>query len=145
MNNTKSNVSFYILFAFSFLMVFLSGVSLIGNANQDQLSGKVLFNDKTPVQDVVINLLEKDDLSLVASEMPDTWGEYSFNKIQPGDYYISVQQLDQTQKVYGPIHISKIDDRIEVKPITVYLTKSTQAVISDSQFNSVNYIPIGYS
>ncbi|MBP9134149.1 MAG: hypothetical protein KBF75_08990 [Saprospiraceae bacterium] len=138
MNNTKSNVSFYILFAFSFLMVFLSGVSLIGNANQDQLSGKVLFNDKTPVQDVVINLLEKDDLSLVASEMPDTWGEYSFNKIQPGDYYISVQQLDQTQKVYGPIHISKIDDRIEVKPITVYLTKSTQAVISDSQFNSAS-------
>jgi hypothetical protein len=138
MNSTKSNVSFYILFAFSFLMVFLSGVSLIGNANQDQLSGKVLFNDKTPVQDVVINLLEKDDLSLVASEMPDTWGEYSFNKIQPGDYYISVQQLDQTQKVYGPIHISKIDDRIEVKPITVYLTKSTQAVISDSQFNSAS-------
>jgi len=138
MINTKSNVSFYILFAFSFLMVFLSGVSLIGNANQDQLSGKVLFNDKTPVQDVVINLLEKDDLSLVASEMPDTWGEYSFNKIQPGDYYISVQQLDQTQKVYGPIHISKIDDRIEVKPITVYLTKSTQAVISDSQFNSAS-------
>ena len=138
MNNTKSNVSFYILFAFSFLMVFLSGVSLIGNANQDQLSGKVLLNDKTPVQDVVINLLEKDDLSLVASEMPDTWGEYSFNKIQPGDYYISVQQLDQTQKVYGPIHISKIDDRIEVKPITVYLTKSTQAVISDSQFNSAS-------
>ena len=138
MNNTKSNVSFYILFAFSFLMVFLSGVSLIGNANQDQLSGKVLFNDKTPVQDVVINLLEKDDLSLVASEMPDTWGEYSFNKIQPGDYYISVQQLDQTQKVYGPIHISKIDDRIEVKPITVYPTKSTQAVISDSQFNSAS-------
>ena len=138
MNNTKSNVSFYILFAFSFLMVFLSGVSLIGNANQDQLSGKVLFNDKTPVQDVVINLLEKDDLSLVASEMPDTWGEYSFNKIQPGDYYISVQQLDQTQKVYGPIHISKIDDPIEVKPITVYLTKSTQAVISDSQFNSAS-------
>lgn len=138
MNNTKSNVSFYILFAFSFLMVFLSGVSLIGNANQDQLSGKVLFNDKTPVQDVVINLLEKDDLSLVASEMPDTWGEYSFNKIQPGDYYISVQQLDQTQKVYGPIHISKINDRIEVKPITVYLTKSTQAVISDSQFNSAS-------
>ena len=138
MNNTKSNVSIYILFAFTFLMVFLSGVSLIGNANQDQLSGKVLFNDKTPVQDVVINLLEKDDLSLVASEMPDTWGEYSFNKIQPGDYYISVQQLDQTQKVYGPIHISKIDDRIEVKPITVYLTKSTQAVISDSQFNSAS-------
>lgn len=138
MNNTKSNVSFYILFAFSFLMVFLSGVSLIGNANQDQLSGKVLFNDKTPVQDVVINLLEKDDLSLVASEMPDTWGEYSFNKIQPGDYYISVQQLDQTQKVYGPIHISKINDRIEVKPITVYPTKSTQAVISDSQFNSAS-------
>ena len=138
MNNTKSNVSFYILFAFSFLMVFLSGVSLIGNANQDQLSGKVLLNDKTPVQDVVINLLEKDDLSLVASEMPDTWGEYSFNEIQPGDYYISVQQLDQTQKVYGPIHISKIDDRIEVKPITVYLTKSTQAVISDSQFNSAS-------
>jgi len=138
MNSTKSNVSFYILFAFSFLMVFLSGVSLIGNANQDQLSGKVLFNDKTPVQDVVINLLEKDDLSLVASEMPDTWGEYSFNKIQPGDYYISVQQLDQTQKVYGPIHISKINDRIEVKPITVYPTKSTQAVISDSQFNSAS-------
>jgi len=119
-------------------MVFLSGVSLIGNANQDQLSGKVLFNDKTPVQDVVINLLEKDDLSLVASEMPDTWGEYSFNEIQPGDYYISVQQLDQTQKVYGPIHISKINDRIEVKPITVYPTKSTQAVISDSQFNSAS-------
>ncbi|MCO6460858.1 MAG: hypothetical protein J5I59_05605 [Saprospiraceae bacterium] len=140
MNTTlKSKVTFYTLFIFSFFMVFLTSATLIVDTNEGQLTGKVLFSDKTPVQDVVVNVLKKDDLSLVSSEMPDTWGKYSFNNLKPGEYYISVQKMDQTQKVYGPIKIEDTLSKVKVKPITVIETaKATQAVIFANQYNSAS-------
>lgn len=88
--------------------------------------------DKTEVQDAVINVLAKNDLSLVSSQLTDD-KTFSIKGLAPGEYYISVQMEAQKQKVYGPVFVAKGKQKVVIKPIIIPVqANAAQAVVTAS-------------
>ncbi len=130
-NNLKSNLNSFGLLITSMFIILMTATALLVRPSDGVVNGKVVYTDKTNVQDAVINVLAKSDLSLVSSQLTDNYGSFSFKDIAPGEYYISVQLTEHDQKTYGPVFVAPGKQRIVIKPIIVPLhANASQAVIT---------------
>lgn len=132
-NNLKSNMTTSGLLIASMFIVLLTVTGLLIRPSEGVVNGKVVYMDKTEVQDAVINVLAKNDLSLVSSQLTDDKGTFSIKGLAPGEYYISVQMEAQKQKVYGPVFVAKGKQKVVIKPIIIPVqANAAQAVVTAS-------------
>lgn len=138
-NNFSSKVKLFTLLTLATLAVFVFGAALLIKPSESKLSGKVTYSDKSAVEDAVINILAEEDLSLVASGITETDGTFRFEELVPGEYYLSVQLMDQTQKVYGPFRIEDDKSHLVIKPLTLPVpAQEIKVVVSAAPVNTAS-------
>jgi len=138
-NNFSSKVKLFTLLTLSTLAVFVFGAALLIKPTESRLSGKVIYTDRTAVEDAVINILAEDDLSLVTSGITETDGTFRFKELSAGEYYLSIQLMDQTQKVYGPFRIEDGKSHLVIKPLTLPVpAQEIKVVVSTASVNTAS-------
>ena len=95
----------------------LLSATLLFQTSPVGVSGKLMYEDKTVVDDAVISILNVTDRSLVTSGITELDGTFTFKNIEEGSYLISIQIMDQPHKVYGPVHIGGKQSHLVIKPL----------------------------
>lgn len=101
------------------LLAILLCTPLFFQASPAGISGKLVYEDKTVVDDAVISILNVEDRSLITSGLTDLDGTFKFDQMEEGSYLISIQLLDQSHKVYGPIHIGADQTKLVIKTLVL--------------------------
>jgi len=110
---------FSVIASFIFLLPFYM------EAQQQKLSGRVMYDNKKIVDDAMVSVLDASDNSVVVSELTAMDGTYHFNKLKEGNYMISVQVFGQPLKLYGPITIGKQPSQTVIDPFILATPKQT--------------------
>ena len=74
----------------NFLLLLLFSISLMANAQNGQVSGSLLENKDTPVPYASVLLKQSGDSVLYKGELTNESGQFVFQNIKPGTYYIHV-------------------------------------------------------
>ena len=122
------------------LLAILLCTPLFFQASPAGISGKLVFEDKTAVDDAVVSILNVDDRSLITSGLTDLDGTFKFDQMQEGSYLISIQVLDQPHKIYGPIHINADQTKLVIKTLVLPVppVKKKIAIVSADAEMSTN-------
>ncbi|MBT8229916.1 MAG: TonB-dependent receptor [Bacteroidia bacterium] len=124
----------------SLLLLFL--VPLLGNAQKSFIEGKLVDPDMNPVLFANVILYEATDSSLVKVETSDEAGDFKFNAVEGGDYFLSASyiglgdvQIDQV-KVSGtdPLDLGLIkfeSASVQLETAVVTATRSIVEVKPD--------------
>lgn len=101
------------------LLAILLCTPMFFQASPEGISGKLVYEDKTVVDDAVVSILDIEDRSLITSGLTGVDGTFKFDQMEEGSYFISIQVLDQPHKVYGPIHISADQTKLVIKTLVL--------------------------
>ena len=104
MDETKiiETMKYCLIFTFSLLLPTISYC-------QKQIGGRILKDDNSPAKFIQVSLLKADSTFLVAS-LTDSLGQYKFDSLKSGSYYISLGKI-----IYQEIEISENDQKISVE------------------------------
>jgi len=120
---------------FLFIAVLAININLFSQSASNkgnELSGTLLTNANTLMADAIIQLLKAADSSLIKTEFSDSKGEFKFNEVKPGSYFIltnvigyskfasPIFNFDASMKL-PPFHLKKSE--VELKEVSVTIHK----------------------
>ena len=103
--NRIQNLNFMKAFFIFILAIMAFSLQVFAQDQHNKLSGRVMYDNKTIVDDAMISILDAKDNSIIVSGITELDGTFSFSKLNKGKYKISVQVYGEPIKVYGPIVI----------------------------------------
>ena len=113
----------------SLLVILAFSLPVLAQDQFNKLSGKVMYDNKTVVDDAMVSILDAKDNSVVVSGITELDGSFSFGKLNTGKYMISVQVYGQPIKVYGPITIGDKGQHTVMETFYLNNTKATSDII----------------
>src|SRR4051812_6883385 len=71
-----------------------------------RITGRIIGEDKKPMEFVVVTLLKAEDSSLVKGSITDVDGKYAFENLTPGNFLVSASYTGFTKVMQGPYAIA---------------------------------------
>lgn len=119
------------------IFIFISAIlafslPAIAQDQLNKLSGKVMYDNKTIVDDAMVSILDAKDNSVIVSGITELDGTFSFAKLNTGKYMISVQVYGQPIKLYGPITIGDKGQHTVMETFYLNNPRATSEIIISS-------------
>lgn len=97
--------------------------------DKHSMSGKVMYDNRTNVDDAMISILDARDKSLVYSGLTNDDGSFNFSELKPGKYLVAVGVFGTPYKVYGPIEINKPVKHTILETFYIHKSKSNDGPV----------------
>lgn len=105
--NKIQNLNLLKTFFISIVTILTFSLPVFAQDQLNKISGKVMYDNKTVVDDAMVSILDSKDNSVIVSGITELDGTFSFTKLNAGKYMISVQVYGKPGKLYGPITIGE--------------------------------------
>jgi iron complex outermembrane recepter protein len=104
----------FILLTFIFINV------LNAQQNTGRVTGALIVEQKNANPDFILQLLSLPDSNIVASQKPDSLGQFTFTQLKEGRYVVIYFNNKVSKKIYSePFEVVKGNNQIHLKPIVV--------------------------
>ncbi len=92
-----------------------------------QLHGRIVGEDKKPIEYAIVTLLKAEDSSLVKGSITDEGGSFSFENITPGNFLVAATFTGYAKVMQGPFTVSA-DQNLAVPDIFMLPSKEEKEV-----------------
>ncbi|WP_207531705.1 TonB-dependent receptor [Desertivirga arenae] len=115
------------------LALFLNTINSFGQSTYS-ISGKVVNEQKEPLNFISISLLNLKDSTLVKTALSDKQGEYRFTPSKPGTYLIMANSVGFSKTYSGPLQLDSAHNSINLPALVlVGESKTLKAVTITAQ------------
>lgn len=86
-------------------------LSVSNSLFSQSITGRVADTDQQPIEYASVVVYQSVDSAMVNGVMTDANGAFAFEKLKPGNYYLSVSFMGYTPSVIGDINLTQNTDR----------------------------------
>src|ERR1051325_3791269 len=113
--------------SFFFFCILISGFSQTKNG---KITGIINGSDSKPLEAATVLLLKLKDSSISKTSVTDKQGEYSFNRIQNGKYFLSVSAQGYKNFKTDPVTIDSINPSMNLRAISLTVNEKSLAGVT---------------